>query len=388
MTMDKFGDMYEGFFTESDEFMKELKERCAETKRFELKPDEMELWYGQVVDDSLELSKLDNDTIAKKTVPIPTEYESLWKCEETKEIGLFIGFPDQNGQQMIAPLSRMSKLSLGNRSKLTFNGDLTLPINKIALAKVYEDMTRRETKKQTIQIISVYGKVQAVMTEVYSPIGHDEYFEKISNNLSSRFGAGVKMNRGYISQKWSRATWDIGEYQCDNSSKKIRLGVSAMDSQTGHSSAIIQPVIFSGRNMAAMHFDDSWHSKHMALTDEGIAKAIEAVYLDLNDNAQRLMDTALITLKHPGTYAKNICNEINKLAKNTSGVQLPQKTMNSFITTVEGLGYIRSNITVWDVIEQLWDIPASTGTSENHRDGLMKTVSRVLSLDHLALDTK
>lgn len=66
----------------------------------------------------------------------------------------------------------------GLLNKLFCNGDFAMPISKIALAKVYEDMIRRETKKQTVQIISVYGKVQAVMTSVYSPIGHDSFLKR------------------------------------------------------------------------------------------------------------------------------------------------------------------------------------------------------------------
>lgn len=91
-------------------------------------------------------------------------------------------------------------------------------------------------------------------------------------------------------------------------------------------------------------------------------------------------------MKSPGIYAKNICEELNKLAKNTSGVLLPTKSITSFVTNIEGLSYIRSNLTVWDIIELLWDIPAATATSENHKDGLMKTVSRVLTLKHEELD--
>ena len=47
---------------------------------------------------------------------------------------------------------------------------------------------------------------------------------------------------------------------------------------------------------------------------------------------------------------------------------------------------IRSNLTAWDIIEILWDLPETTATSENHKDGLMKTVSRVVTLDHQSMD--
>lgn len=386
MPKEKFEDAYECSFDKQDLFMDELKERCRETCRYEAKPEELCFLAGQAVNDTLLLKRLDGEQILTSSYPIDSEHEALWKNAETQNIGLFIEFPDKTGQRTVAPLSQLSKLSLGNRAKLTFNGDLGSPVNKLALASLYEDLIKLEKKKQAVQIITVYGKVQAVMTEVYSPIGHDEFFEKISDDISGRFGTSVAMRRGYISQKWTRATWYIGEFQNGGGAKKIELGISAIDSQTGHSSAIIQPCLFSGRKMEPMLFDDTWHSKHMALTDEGIVEAINAVYIELNDNAQKLLDTASITLRGPGTYAKNICEELNKLAKNSSGILLPAKTVTSFITTVEGLSYIRSDITVWDVIELLWDIPATTGANENHRDGLMKTVSRVLTLDHDALD--
>ena len=283
-------------------------------------------------------------------------------------------------------MSQMCKLSLGNRAKFTFNGDWKIPISKIALAKLYEEMLHRETKKETVQIISVYGKVQAIMTNVYSPIGHDEFFEKIDANITERFGSTVELRRGYISHKWSRATWYIGEFQSNASSQKIELGLSAMDSQTGHSGAVLQPVLFSGRKHRAMLFDDAWYSKHMALTEEGISEAIDTTYMTLHDNAQLLLDTIGIRLKHPGQYARRVCTELNKLAKSTGGVQLPAKTINSFTSSVDGLSVIRANITVWDIIEMLWDIPETTGTCENHTDGLMKTVSKVLCLKHAELD--
>lgn len=388
MPMEKFEDAYEHFFEQQDPFMDELRERCSATCRYEMKPEEIRFYASSSDGNNLVLRRMEGEQILTSSYPIEAENEKLWKHDETQKIGLFVGFPDQSGKQQFAPLSRLCKLSLANRTKLTFNADFTSPINKIALASLYEDLICQEKKKQNIQIITVYGKAQAVMTEVYSPIGHDEFFDKIGDNLKQRFGNTVVMKNGYISQKWTRSTWNIGEFQNGGNARKIELGVSAMDSQNGQSSAIIQPCLFSGRKMAPMYFDDTWHSKHMALTDEGISQAIDTVYMELNDNAQKLLDTASITLKGPGVYAKNICEELNKLAKNTSGVLLPAKSITSFVTNVEGLSYIRSNLTVWDIIELLWDIPAATATSENHKDGLMKTVSRVLTLKHEELDKK
>ena len=327
-----------------------------------------------------------------KTIPmgISPENEVVWKSKEVEDVGLFMEFVDENGtgEVIIAPVSPLCKLSLGNRSKLSFTGDLTVPVNKLALAALYEDFLKRETTKEELQVICVYGKIQAVMTNVYSPIGHDEFFKMVDSKLDERFGNEVEMRRGYVSHKWSRATWYIGEYTTPSGSnqQKIQLGLSAMDSQTGHSGAVLQPCLFSGRKNRGMLFDDAWYSKHMALSEEGINEALDTVYMTLNDNAQKLVDTIGIVINHPALYAQKLCAELNKLAKQTSTVALPAKTIKSFISTVSGLEAIRSSVTVWDIIEILWDIPETTGASEAHKDGLMKTVSRVLAINHAALD--
>ncbi len=385
MPAEKYDDSYENVMHSRDEFMRELKERCNGTHRYEMKPEDISFYAVQSDGQNIGLTRLDGETVNGTSVSVNVGEEALWGSPEVNAIGLAAKFM-VNGSEVIAPMSQMCKLSLGNRAKFTFNGDWKAPISKIALAKLYEEMLHRETKKETVQIISVYGKVQAIMTNVYSPIGHDEFFEKIDANITERFGSTVELRRGYISQKWSRATWYIGEFQSDATGQKIELGLSAMDSQTGHSGAVLQPVLFSGRKHRAMLFDDAWYSKHMALTEEGISEAIDTTYMTLHDNAQLLLDTIGIRLKHPGQYARKVCTELNKLAKSTGGVQLPAKTINSFTSSVDGLSVIRANITVWDIIEMLWDIPETTGTCENHIDGLMKTVSKVLCLKHAELD--
>ena len=185
---EKFDDIYEGFFDKHDDFMRELKERCAETKRYEAKPDEITFFAGRLDGGDMLMERISGNNIESFSHPIPANEAALWTSSETQAIGLFMRFPDNTGGEIIAPLSQMCKLSLGNRAKLTFSGDWSMPINKIALARVYEDMLQRETSKESVQIITVYGKAQAIMTKVYSPIGHDEFFEKIDQRIGERFG--------------------------------------------------------------------------------------------------------------------------------------------------------------------------------------------------------
>ena len=386
MAYEKHEDNYEGFFDKHDAFMDELKERCAETKRYEVKPDEVTFYSGHIEGNDMILERIVGSKVESCAYPIAPENENIWKSADVQSIGLIIRFPDETGKLILVPLSQMSKLSIGNRTKLTFSGDWSMPVNKIALARMYEDLMQKEIKKESVQIITVYGKVHAIMTQVYSPTGHDEFFEKIDVKVGERFGNVVTLRSGYISHKWSRATWYIGEYQNGNSARKVELGISAIDSQTGHSGAVLQPCLFSGRKKHAMLFDDAWYSKHMALTEEGIGQAIDVVHMTLNDNAQKLLDTVTITVQNPGLYAKRICEELNKIAKKMSGALIPGKTVKTFISSVEGLSLIRSNLTVWDVIEILWDLPETTSAGEGHKDGLMKTVSRVITLNHSELD--
>ncbi len=391
MAVEKFNEMYENVFDKKDDFFSELSERCTNTVLYKIKPDSVKFYAGELKDNAMHLRRIVGNSVKNMPMSIGTENETVWKSKEVEEVGLFMEFvvEDGSGRTIIAPVSPLCKLSLGNRSKLSFTGDLTVPVNKLALASLYEDFLKRETTKEELQVICVYGKIQAVMTNVYSPIGHDEFFKMVDDKLGERFGEKtVELRRGYVSHKWSRATWYIGEYTPPSGSnqQKIQLGLSAIDSQTGHSGAILQPCLFSGRKNRGMLFDDAWYSKHMALSEEGVNEALDTVYLTLNDNAQKLVDTIGIVINRPATYAQKLCAELNKLAKQTSTVTIPAKTIKNFISTVSGLEAIRSSVTVWDVIEILWDIPETTGVSEAHKDGLMKTVSRVLGINHTALD--
>lgn len=389
MANDKFSDAYERFFDSRDDFMTELHERQAETKHYGVQPEKVSFFSGTLDGDSMLLQRIEQDTVKTKRLEMTDDLKVIWGSPDTVNIGLFISFPTEAGPDMIMPVSQNCKLSLGNRARLTFAGDLDIPINKIALARMYEDLIKREKKKEEIQIISIYGKAQAVMTNVYSPIGHDEFFEKIDSKLTERFGKTTLLRTGYIAHKWSRGTWYIGKFKPElneDDKRQVELGLSAVDSQTGHSGAVLQPCLFSGRKNRAMLFDDAWYSKHMALTEEGINEALESVYLTLTDNAQKLVETINIELKNPAGYARGICSELNKIAKKMSGTLIPAKTIKSFISSIEGLSFIRSNFSVWDVIEILWDIPENTAASTTHKDGLMKTVSRVLALNHTTLD--
>lgn len=387
--VDKFSDSYEAVFDCGSDFLDELHERQQKTERCAVDPGGIHFLYGSLDGEAMRFQHLENDAVICETADMDEDTKGMWSSPEVQEIGLFIRFQDGNGCAKTFPLSQNCKLSLNNRTGLTFNGELNIPINKIALARLYEDFISREAKKEQIQVISVYGKVQAIMTNVYSPIEHDQFFEKIDKKVHQKFEKTAVLRKGYIGPKWSRGIWYIGKLQSETDSQSpclVELGLSAMDSQTGHSGAILQPCLFAGKKKQEMLFDDAWYSKHMSLTEEGINDALDSVYLQLNDNAQRLIDTMEIDLENPAQYARNLTAELNKLAKKMSGTKLSAKVIASFVSSIEGLSFIRSKMSVWDVIELLWDIPANNASSQKHKDELMKTVSRVLVMNHAALD--
>ena len=123
MAYEKHEDNYEGFFDKHDAFMDELKERCAETKRYEVKPDEVTFYSGHIEGNDMILERIVDSKVESCAYPIAPENESIWKSADVQSIGLIIRFPDETGNLILVPLSQMSKLSIGNRIKLTFSGD-------------------------------------------------------------------------------------------------------------------------------------------------------------------------------------------------------------------------------------------------------------------------
>ena len=145
-----------------------------------VKPENISFFAGEASNDTVQLKRLVNDSVNDLSLAIDTNRQSVWQGKETKDVGIFMKFTDESGVNVTAPISPLCKLSLGNRSKLSFVGDLSISVNKLALACLYEEFLKRETKKSELQVVCVYGKVQAVMTNVYSPIAHDKFFEIFS----------------------------------------------------------------------------------------------------------------------------------------------------------------------------------------------------------------
>lgn len=387
MGKEKFRDDYESFCQDPQVFLDELHERQNNTKLYDVSAKEILFYAGTMDGFELVLSRLEGESITKRRLSLTDNSNDALCDDECLRIGLYAQIFDEAGEAIYLPISQNCKLSLGNRSSLTFNGDLSIPVNKLALARMYEDLIPLESKKGRIQIISVYGRAQAMMTNVYSSVSHESYFEKVDAMVKKRFGETAELRSGYISQKWTRATWYIGEFKSEkDDTQTVKLGITAMDSQTGYSGAVLQPCLFSKKTDQGMFFDETWYAKHMAFSDEDIDEALEAVYLTLNDNAQKLIDTMSLNLEFPEGYARHICEELNRLAVKTKGVKMSAKSINEFVQSVQGLSFIRSNMTAWDIIELLWEIPGKSKASEAHKDGLMKTVSRVLALNHSAFD--
>ena len=101
MAFEKHEDNYEGFFDKHDAFMDELKERCAETKRYELKPDEVSFFSGHIEGNDMILERIVDNKVESFPYPISPENEKVWKSPDIQSIGLFVRFPDGSGNTIV-----------------------------------------------------------------------------------------------------------------------------------------------------------------------------------------------------------------------------------------------------------------------------------------------
>ena len=105
------------------------------------------------------------------------------------------------------------------------------------------------------------------------------------------------------------------------------------------------------------------------------------------DNVTLLMATQGIPISNPVAYMRNVISELNKLAKKMGSIIISKKGTEYIIEQLNTQLMFNSAPVVWDFIDILWAYPEDDQISEEHRNSLEKTVSRVLTLDHVKLDT-
>lgn len=383
--MCKFQDNYEKGFSRNDkeEFFAEVSDREANTKRFCAKSQDIQFFEGVLADGCFILKRLLKDgSVTSFEVEVAEEDREVWV--DTIRFGskLFVRFKDEFETIHTLPLSSIAKLSLNNRSTVSFSGELSMPeITKIALARMYEDLLHVKCVGK-LTVISIYGKVQAIMSARYAPLEHDVLFQMASDKIHEKFGDGSVFSNALVNHCFSRCVWEVEK----DFNERVTAGLAFIDSPTGYSGVIINPVIaIDGKGIT---FDNAWYSKHVKISPEDIDMGIDAVYADIDNNSKLLVQTAFIPVNYPVEYAKHAIEELNRLAGKMKTAKIVSDVEKQIMDSVNMLAFAAEDekIKVWDLIEVFWSIPSAVAKSANHQELLEKTMSRILLLKHDELD--
>lgn len=386
----KYQDKYEVLITDKDEFENEIIDRENNTKRIRLDNDSVE-FYAIYIDESGNICGkriVDDEKITTKVIQYADEdsdnnangiNRNVWLDTIKFGSGLAIYFKTiEERESMCYPVSCIAKLSLHNRSGVSFVGELNQNFSKISLAKLYEDFITTKAGVASTAII-VYDKMQALMSSRYSPISQNTVFDWVEEKLTND-NSGASFKNGYVSHAKSLGSWDYAE------KNNVILGITVSDSSTGYSGIIVTPyvkIIDSGKGI---HFGDKeWYSRHINVTFEDVEDGINAIYLESENIAKLLLETKYIQVNNPQFYAENVFEVLNSLAGRMHSAKLLDEVKKSVMQNVGRLVSTKPVIKVWDIVEIFWDIPNSA-QSDAYKKNLQKTVSRILSLDHSKYD--
>lgn len=379
--MYKYIDNYEYTTKNNDEFLDEIRDHEKNTERTDVTVNDLNFYKGSF-DESNNILSLERIVKDENGGSYITSENVIINDKETildtinHGTGLFI----KGSDTQVWPVSDNIKTSLTNRSSLRFPGSISeLPVSKLALASCYEDLIRSNNKK-ALKVISIYGKAQAIVSKRYVPSDQEYVFCKVLEFLKNDY-PDISLSQGFVCHTKSSCLWDLGSTK---ENKNIKLLLRVSDSSTGDSSISFSPAIKVGRKNA-ITFDNAYRSRHFTISDKEIEEGLASTLLKAQNNAAKLLETAAITLEHPERYFKNILNELNKLAKKMGSVQIGKKLTENAYEAFDGLMFCKPNITVWDCIEVLWDLPKEA-KSEASRASLEKTVSRILTINHKKYD--
>ena len=376
--MEKYFDYYEENFKSSDveAFNKAVTSHEEAIERIYCKPGDIRL-YGitEIVNDEVTLVH-DNGDGTTDTVNFTPESLPIW--ENTQRFaGMALILERGNLNERIIPVSDNVKLSVSNRTGLSFKGAISeQKISKTSLGKVMEDLIKQHNKN-SMQLICIEGKVKSILTAIYKYTEQPVIFAAATDILADM--PAFSFAGGHVSH-----TSSMGVYQVqDIPENKIQAFVAVSDSSTGDAGVTINPILKMNGRYASM--DDAWFSRHCKIELSEIRSGTRAAIQKAKDNVTLLANTATIVLQNPLAYLKNAIEKLNGLAKRMGSLPIGKKAAQDLENNLEDMLWVSSKITVWDIIELLWDYPAQSSSDDN-RLSTERTVSRILSLNHAELD--
>lgn len=396
---DQIRDKYEAFYHQEGSFTNALQEQQANTIEHPTPLDDLHFYasgdvrYNQDGSIDVMLERLDRGQIVSATAHFDDDAKDAALDTVYSGSKMFVQYGP--GMQYL-PVSDIAKLSLNGRSLVSFSGDISdCGLDVMALAKVYEDAIMKNCRGD-IKIMEIYGKAQALMSRIYTPTSHAALFAKIKTATEEKLGEPLSFSNGIICHKYSRCEWKVHKYSNNNvgsvrgAGHDVNVRLSVQDSSTGYSGVVIAPVIAIDNN--DVQLNNSWYSKHVSVSDADVAEGIEAALFDLENNAKRLIETQKIKIEHPEAYTENAIRELNRLAGAQKNAKLTKKIQEALMEEIASLSFaLLGDVTLWDIVQKFWMVPRMAGTDKamtGYQESLGRTVSKILMLNHSALDVK
>jgi len=289
--------------------------------------------------------------------------------------------------KVIAPISDNVKTSVINRTTMNFKGSIVqqthlLKVSPLCLGAFMTDLIKAHNK-YSLQLIVDGGKVQAILTKRYISSDQRTTFREADKILKKGDVVG-EFAGGYLSHTWTSAYYKVA-----SEGNEIEATVRVSDSSTGDGSIAICPRIttINGEKKSSIVFEDSWTQIHTKFELDELRLGLEASIQQAKNNAELLAGTMMQLINHPTDYTQRVIEQLNKLAKKQATTPISKENEEKIKAEVAAFAAFQ-NLTVWDFISILWDIPQQSKLStQTARDSLQRTVSRILLLNHDEMDT-
>ena len=368
-------------------FMDEIKLRDANTQRFNFLSDEISIWSGVANDDgTITVTRL-GEKILTKTIKAQHVDDAMFHTAtvvpyQFNGTGLFLGYKGKTKIDFI-PISAACKLSILNRGKFSLTGELndgSLGICPMALARVIEDSIKKFSKK--IKVIVVHGKVIGIMSDRYCPIPQEELTNMVYRVLCNRYPNSV-IEGGIITNRITTVNFDL-KHQIAERGIDYEILMSLYNSDNGYSGVrLVHECRQVGKNYVYPFYDDDWHSDHIAVTMQDIEQGADTMFLKLRNNVALLANAQERLLKHPYIYADAVIGQLNKMSAHKGGAKITKAMTKDILQTIDTFVSqgIQKEFTVMDVADvMIQTIP--NGSSDTTENALMKTIMRIIHINH------
>lgn len=396
--MKKYQDHYVNEINDGATLVAEIAERELNTDRREFDTKDITVWAGTVSasGDTINLKRIGTnpageEVILRKNTKAQHTTEAMIHTATYDPVNgsgsmLFLAYQTKARMEFI-PISSDAKLSIMNRGKFSISGELdtiNTTINTIGLARVIEDSIKAYSA--SIQCCIVYGKIIGIMSKRFCPIPQSELVNTVASILEKRY-PNSEITGGVISNRVSTVNYNLHEVVTENG-VQVEIMTRLYNSDNGHSAVRLVPLCRPCNKGNIYPFlDDDWHSDHIAISMGDVEIGADTMFLKLRNNVALLTAAENRILKHPLQYAEKAIERLNNLAKSKSGCQIHDNMKKEVISSIDT--FITQGITtqfsVMDIADFIIDaIPANI--LQTTKDSYMKTVMRIIHIDHDAFD--